>query len=63
MIRLAIGRALLWLIQPAETERDEPIRQRSIARRQAYEEKARSEGPEKEAITAAFQKAATRLQA
>jgi hypothetical protein len=63
MIRLAIGRALLWLIEPAETTRDEPIRARSIARRQAYEEKARRERPEKEAITAAFQKIATKLQA
>ena len=63
MIRLAVGRALLWLIEPAETERNEPIRARSLARRQAYEEKMRREGPEKEAITDAFQKTATQLQA
>jgi hypothetical protein len=59
VIRLAIGRALLWLIEPAETERDEPIRARSIARRQAYEERTRMERLVKEAVTAAFQTTAT----
>ena len=59
MIRLIIGRSLLWLIEPAEIERDEPIRARSIARRQAYEEKVRTERLVKEAVTAAFEKTAT----
>jgi hypothetical protein len=63
MIRLAIGRALLWFIEPVEAERDQPIRHRSIARRQAYEEKARRERPERETITAAFHEADRRLQA
>jgi hypothetical protein len=45
MLRLAIGRTLLWFIEPAEAERDEPIRQRSMARRRAYEERRNGHVP------------------
>jgi hypothetical protein len=48
MIRLAIGRALLWLIEPAETERDEAIRGRTGMRASCTEAKeiqAFPEGP------------------
>jgi hypothetical protein len=61
MLRLAIGRTLLWLIAPAEAERDQPIRERSIARRIAYEQKLERETPAMEAMAAEFKEAAERL--
>lgn len=63
MLRLAIGRALLWFIEPAEAERDRPIRDRSIARRRAFEEKLQPIGSEREATTMAFHDADARLRA
>jgi hypothetical protein len=62
MIRLAIGRILLWFTYPAETERDQAIRERSVARRSAWEAKQKSERLEREASSAAFAAAATKLE-
>jgi hypothetical protein len=62
MIRLVIGRILLWFTNPAETERDQGIRERSVARRAVWEAKQESERPEREASSAAFAAAATKLE-
>jgi hypothetical protein len=61
ILRVAIGRWLLWFIEPAEAERDQPLRERSAARRVAYEQRLERQRPEIEAATAGFREAAKRV--